>query len=49
MKQILIMKFAELARLYRNLESTTKKLEKTKILSDFYTNCGSDLYKAVVL
>ncbi|MBI3190296.1 ATP-dependent DNA ligase [archaeon] len=43
------MQFAELVRLYKNLEGTTKKLEKTKILAGFYRDCGDDLYKAVVL
>lgn len=44
------MKFSEMAHLYERLDSTSKKLEKTKILADFYKNCkDEELYQAVVL
>lgn len=44
------MRFIELVDLYKNLESTTKKLEKTRILADFYRKCSEgELYTAVVL
>lgn len=44
------MRFAALVELYKNLETTTKKLEKTRMLADFYAKCSEkELYKAVVL
>jgi len=44
------MRFKELAELYKSLESTTKKLEKTDMLADFYKKCPAEkLYKSVVL
>jgi DNA ligase-1 len=44
------MKFSELVNLYKNLESTAKKLEKADILAKFYSKCTDDeLYRAVVL
>jgi len=44
------MRYSELAELYENLESTTKKLEKRDILAEFYKKCPSDkLYKVVML
>ena len=44
------MKFSQLAELYEQLDSTTKKLEKRDILADFYRQCSdAELYKAVVL
>lgn len=43
------MKFLQLAELYEQLDSTTKKLEKRDILAGFYKKCGDDLYKAVLL
>ncbi|MCX6815799.1 MAG: ATP-dependent DNA ligase [Candidatus Aenigmarchaeota archaeon] len=44
------MKFSDLVGLYKKLEATPKKLEKTEILAEFYKKCSEDdLYKAVVL
>ena len=44
------MKFSQLAELYEQLDSTTKKLEKRDILAEFYKKCAdTELYKAVVL
>lgn len=42
------MKFLQFAKLYEELESTTKKLEKRDILADFYSKAG-DLYMSVTL
>ncbi len=44
------MNFLKMAELYERLDSTTKKLQKTEILADFYKECPEkDLYRAVVL
>jgi DNA ligase 1 len=43
------MKYSELTELYDNLDSTTKRLEKTSILSDFLKKVSSDDIGAVVL
>ncbi len=44
------MKFKSLVELYKNLEATTKKLEKTDMVAEFYKKCpDDDLYRAVVL
>ena len=44
------MQFSQLADLYEQLDSTTKKLEKRDILSDFYRKCPeNELYRAVLL
>lgn len=44
------MKFSQLAELYEQLDSTTKKLEKRDMLAAFYKSCrDEELYKAVVL
>ena len=47
---MLFMQFSQLAGLYEQLDSTTKKLEKRDILADFYKKCpDSELYQAVLL
>lgn len=47
---MLFMKFSQLAGLYEQLDSTTKKLEKRDMLAGFYKKCPEDkLYKAVLL
>lgn len=44
------MRFSELAKLYEQLEATTKKLEKRDILAGFYKKCPNNkLYKVVLL
>lgn len=44
------MRYSKIVEVYKKLEGTTKKLEKTKILADFYSECKEDeLYRAVLL
>ncbi len=42
------MKYLEMAKLYEKLEGTTKKLEKTKILSEFYRKVPANEIELVV-
>jgi len=43
------MKYKELVEIYRKLEQTTKRLEKTKIVADFIKNINEDFEKVIPL